>query len=75
MNELQGVSQKQDYFVSIDDPGLIVKDKILWEIDIAHPVFNVEVSQAQANLPQLIRTSRFIFAEVISLWFPRGCFR
>jgi len=61
MNELQGVSQEKDYFVSIDDPGLIAKDKILWEIDYAHPVFNVEASQAQANLPQLNQNKQVYF--------------
>nr|WP_279305864.1 FAD-dependent oxidoreductase [Leptospira perolatii] len=53
MNCLQQVSKKQDYFVSIDDPGLIDPKKILKEIDYTHPLFHVGSLQAQHSLPEL----------------------
>jgi len=53
MNSLQGVSQKKDYFISINGPAQIDPDKILWEKDYTHPLFTVEGQEAQAHLPSL----------------------
>ena len=53
MNSLQGVSDKKDYFVSINDPGGIDPSKILKTIDYTHPVFSRETLRAQKELPAL----------------------
>ena len=53
MNSLQNVSQQQDYFVSINAPETIDRNKVIREIDYMHPVFTVEAMQAQHKLPQL----------------------
>ncbi len=55
MNSLQGVSQKRDYFVSIDDPGLIDPDRILRRIVYTHPMFTLDAITAQRELPSLNR--------------------
>lgn len=53
MNQLQQVSKKQDYFVSVDDPGLVDPRKVLYETMYEHPVFSAEAIRAQRELPQL----------------------
>ncbi len=53
MNRLQGVSQKKDYFVTINDPGRIKKEHILKEIEYEHPLFSVEASLGQEKLSKL----------------------
>jgi len=53
MNSLQGVSKKKNYFISINDTGLIDPAKILWERVYTHPLFTVEAQEAQVHLPKL----------------------
>jgi predicted NAD/FAD-binding protein len=53
MNSLQQVSQNQDYFVSINDPGLVDPGKILWETEYTHPIYNVQSLKAQKKLYRL----------------------
>jgi predicted NAD/FAD-binding protein len=49
MNQLQGVSDKVDYFVSIN-PSQLDASKIIKEIDYEHPLFDVPAMQAQEEL-------------------------
>ena len=53
MNSLQNVSQKKNYFVSINDPGNVDRSRILKEIKYEHPLFSVEAIKAQKELPLL----------------------
>lgn len=53
MNSLQNVSQKKNYFVSINDPGNVHDSKILKEIKYEHPLFTVDAIKAQKELPRL----------------------
>jgi uncharacterized protein len=54
MNSLQGVSEKKNYFVSINAiPGTIDSKKIIREIDYEHPLFDVAAMQAQQELHTL----------------------
>lgn len=54
MNSLQGVSNKKNYFVSINAiHGSISKDKLIREIEYEHPLFDVPAIQAQQNLHTL----------------------
>ena len=53
MNSLQQVSRNNDYFVSINDPGNIDKDKIILSIDYHHPLFDLEAIKAQEKLGQI----------------------
>lgn len=54
MNRLQGVSDRKNYFVSINAlPGSIRAEKVIREIDYEHPLFDVAAIQAQAGLRQL----------------------
>lgn len=53
MNILQTVSDKQNYFVSIDDPGQVDASKVHRVIDYEHPVFTPRTAAAQKQLPRL----------------------
>lgn len=53
MNSLQHVSDKRDYFVSINGAENIDPGKILRQIDYEHPLFSVGAAKAQKDLPLL----------------------
>lgn len=53
MNKLQGVSDKVDYFVSINPSATLNKSKIIKEIAYEHPLFDVPAMQAQKELYKL----------------------
>jgi predicted NAD/FAD-binding protein len=54
MNSLQGVSEKKNYFVSINPlPDSIDKKKIIKEIDYEHPLFDLAAIKAQDELSKL----------------------
>jgi len=53
MNSLQKVSQKKNYFLSINDAGQVRPEHKLREIEYEHPIFSVESTKAQLRLPEL----------------------
>lgn len=53
MNKLQGVSDRVDYFVSINPSASLDKSKIIKEIAYEHPLFDVAAMQAQEELYKL----------------------
>ena len=53
MNALQGVSERENYFVSINRPDAIDPAKVIKRMDYAHPLFSLGALQAQAELPAL----------------------
>jgi predicted NAD/FAD-binding protein len=54
MNKLQQVSDKKNYFVSINAiPGSIDQKKIITKIEYEHPLFDVAAMQAQSELNKL----------------------
>jgi len=54
MNSLQGVSDKKNYFVSINPvEGTVAPEKIVRTIVYEHPLFDVPAMHAQAQLPSL----------------------
>lgn len=53
MNRLQGVSDRESYFVTINRPDLIDPAKVVKTIDYAHPLFDRDARAAQAELPAL----------------------
>jgi predicted NAD/FAD-binding protein len=58
MNRLQGVSDRQDYFVSINGAARLAPEKILKTIPYEHPLFSLGAVQAQAELPALNAAAR-----------------
>jgi predicted NAD/FAD-binding protein len=53
MNQLQGVSDKVDYFVSINPSATLDESKVIKKIAYEHPLFDVPAMQAQEELHKL----------------------
>lgn len=53
MNSLQGVSERENYLVSINRPEAIDPAKVLQTIHYEHPLFSLGAIRAQAGLPGL----------------------
>jgi predicted NAD/FAD-binding protein len=58
MNCLQGVSDRENYFVSINGAEHIAPGKILKTLHYSHPLFSLGAVSAQAELPQLNLAAR-----------------
>lgn len=58
MNSLQGVSERENYFVSINRPHAINPDKVLRRIHYEHPLFSLGAVRAQARIPELNAAAR-----------------
>jgi len=61
MNSLQKVSQKKDYFVSINEMGEIDRSKVIWEKTYTHPLFGVGSQEAQKDLRRLNKNGPLYF--------------
>jgi predicted NAD/FAD-binding protein len=72
MNSLQGVSDRVDYFVSLNCHDEIAPEKILRRIDYEHPLFNVPAIAAQKELPALNRLSPSQTTYYAGAWFKYG---
>ena len=53
MNNLQGISDKVNYFVSINAAKDLDESKVLKRIAYEHPLFDLPATQAQKRLPEL----------------------
>jgi predicted NAD/FAD-binding protein len=58
MNSLQGVSDRENYFVSINRPEAVDPAKVLRTIAYDHPLFSLGAVRAQAGLPGLNAAAR-----------------
>lgn len=58
MNRLQGVSDRQDYFVSINGTRGIAPERVLKTIAYEHPLFSLGAVNAQSQIPQLNHHAR-----------------
>lgn len=62
MNRLQGVSEKRNYFVSINAiPGTVDEKKVIKTIDYEHPLFDVAAMKAQNELHMLNKNGPLYF--------------
>ncbi len=58
MNSLQGVSDRENYFVTINRPESINPAKVLRRINYEHPLFSLGAIGAQAGIPRLNAEAR-----------------
>ncbi len=58
MNRLQGVSEVERYFVTINRPESIDPARVTRRIEYAHPLFDLRALAAQAELPGLNEAAR-----------------
>ena len=72
MNRLQRVSDRQDYFVSLNTHDRIAPEKVLRRIDYEHPLFNLAAIAAQKELPALNRLAPDQATYYAGAWFKYG---
>ncbi len=53
MNSLQQVSEKRNYFVSINGEGTYDRAKVLWQTRYSHPIYDPQAICAQKSLHRL----------------------
>jgi predicted NAD/FAD-binding protein len=58
MNRLQGVSHRQNYFVSLDEATAIHSQRVLRTFSEEHPLFDLAAIQAQPEMPTLNAIAR-----------------
>lgn len=61
MNRLQGVSEKQDFFININGEKFVDKSKVIDRIVYHHPIFDVPAMQAQEKIDVLNKQSNVHF--------------
>ena len=61
MNSLQGVSDRRNYFVSINGENSVNPNLILKRIQYEHPVFSLGATRAQRELPRLNERMNNVF--------------
>jgi len=61
MNSLQGVSDRQDYFVSINGENSVNPKTVLKRIQYEHPLFSLGAIRAQSKLAELNETMSNVF--------------
>ena len=72
MNRLQGVSDKQDYFVSLNAEAEIDQSRVLRRIQYEHPLFNCAATAAQKELPALNQHTSSQTTFYAGAWFKYG---
>jgi predicted NAD/FAD-binding protein len=58
MNSLQGVSDRENYFVTVNRPESIDPARVVRRIDYTHPLFDLAALRAQRELPRLNERAR-----------------
>jgi len=58
MNSLQGVSNRENYFVTINRPESIAPERVISRINYEHPLFTLGAVRAQAEIRQLNASAR-----------------
>jgi predicted NAD/FAD-binding protein len=61
MNSLQGVSDRQNYFVSINGGDSVKPNTVLKRIEYEHPLFSLGAIRAQRDLPRLNERKTGVF--------------
>jgi len=72
MNGLQRVSERVNYFVSLNCHDRIAPEKVLRRINYEHPVFNLAAIAAQRELPMLNNLSPDQTTYYAGAWFRYG---
>lgn len=72
MNRLQGVSQHEQYFVSLNCREEIDPSRVLRHIEYEHPLFDLPALAAQRRLPELNKLSPDQSTYYAGAWFKYG---
>jgi predicted NAD/FAD-binding protein len=72
MNRLQGVSDHENYFVSLNCHDRVAPEKVLRRIEYEHPLFNLGAIYAQSELSTLNNLSPDQTTYYAGAWFKYG---
>ena len=72
MNSLQGVSEREHYFVSLNCDDRIAPERVIRRIEYAHPLFDRAAVAAQAELPALNAIGQDQTTYYAGAWFKYG---
>jgi predicted NAD/FAD-binding protein len=72
MNRLQRVSERENYFVSLNSHDRVAPEKVLRRIEYEHPLFTLGAIAAQRELPALNRLSPDQTTYYAGAWFRYG---
>lgn len=72
MNSLQGVSERTNYYVSLNAPEPLAAGKRHRDLDYEHPLFDLAAGRAQARLPELHRAARESRTSFCGAWTRYG---
>jgi predicted NAD/FAD-binding protein len=72
MNRLQGVSDRENYFVSLNCHDRVAPEKVLRRIEYEHPLFSLGAIRAQKELPALNNLSSDQTTYYAGAWFKYG---
>ena len=72
MNRLQGVSDRENYFVSLNCHDRIAPERVLRRIEYEHPLFDLAAIRAQRELPTLNNLSPDQTTYYAGAWFKYG---
>jgi predicted NAD/FAD-binding protein len=72
MNRLQAVSDRENYFVSINGEASVDPSKVIRQIPYEHPLFSLGAIHAQAELPRLNRRSATQAVHFAGSYFRNG---
>jgi predicted NAD/FAD-binding protein len=72
MNRLQGVSDRENYFVSLNCHDRVAPEKVLRRIEYEHPLFSLGAIRAQKELPALNNLSTDQTTYYAGAWFKYG---
>ena len=72
MNRLQNVSERENYFVSLNCHDRIAPDRVLRRIAYEHPLFTLATTAVQAELPHLNHLATSQSTYFAGAWFKYG---
>ena len=72
MNRLQAVSERENYFVSLNCHERVRPEKVLRRIEYEHPLFTLGAIRAQKELPMLNRLGSNQTTYYAGAWFKYG---
>lgn len=72
MNSLQGVSDRANYYVTLNAPEPPAADKRHRDLDYEHPLFDLAARRAQERLPELHRAARDSRTHFCGAWTRYG---
>jgi predicted NAD/FAD-binding protein len=72
MNRLQGVSDRENYFVSLNCHDRIASERVLRRIEYEHPLFDLAAIRAQKELPTLNNLNSGQTTYYAGAWFKYG---